>query len=392
VPPIAKTLIATSLPVDLCRGFALFPDLGVARAGITVNGSITEIFNLAETTIIAFRASFNLSGGLFIGMCGPSYAIALFAEGQYTASQLSLAVTGDDTQAGFLFGFNVSAKFTARAQVINLRWFTDGWNSRIQSEWIDAFDRTFDFKLDVVELVIRLLLNKLAKDNRASVSYNLLKAADVLPLLGSYSIFGQSVDAIGSGRGRITVRPRVNLPINIAPLLKKIPKVGAVIKVLKKAGFTFSFGPLFTLTIPVTIRVVGFGVDDATYQTNLTWDNAGNVVARYTSGNVPAAAQEIDMGLSNAIDSRFGFHLGVFANLKFLKVFNIGATYSIDIGPFLNIVPDFDSHLNTLTSTVGVTNPFQARIPSEEEDVEVAFEPFEENDVEVIFEPLETGA
>jgi hypothetical protein len=38
VPKIANTVLATSLPsIDICKGLALFPGLGTARAGVNVN-------------------------------------------------------------------------------------------------------------------------------------------------------------------------------------------------------------------------------------------------------------------------------------------------------------------------------------------------------------------
>lgn len=376
MPPIAKTLLATSLPVNLCQGFALFPALGTARAGLTLNTKGNKIVDIPETTILAFRVSLSASVSLFLGVCGPSYGIALFAEGSYTASQMSLKITDDDTQAGFIFGVDLQFKLNATARVITYQWLEDGWNSRIRSTWSQALEANFDIKLDIIGLVLKFILGKLAKDNKGGIANGIKNVGSVLPVLGSYAIFGDSSTTTIANTGRVTVRPRLNIPINIVPLLKKIPKVGEVLTALKKVKIEPSFGPQISLTIPVTVRIIGFGVDNATYQNGLTWDGKGNVVAGYSSGTVPASAKLIDMALTNAIDSRFGVEFGVFFNLKIIKIISIGASYLFDVSEVLNIVPDLEAHLNTLEATVGVTHPSgMGRIPAPEDDIEVVFEP-----------------
>ena len=60
MPKIADTVLATSLPaVDICKGFALFPGLGTARAGVNVNTAASKLIDI-NTPILTWRITLGL--------------------------------------------------------------------------------------------------------------------------------------------------------------------------------------------------------------------------------------------------------------------------------------------------------------------------------------------
>ena len=76
MPTINRTTIATSDPIDICRGFNLFKggslrDATALQLGVTSSRTLLA----ANPQIAAWRASFDAGYHFFAGVCGPAYAI-----------------------------------------------------------------------------------------------------------------------------------------------------------------------------------------------------------------------------------------------------------------------------------------------------------------------------
>jgi hypothetical protein len=375
MPNIPRTTLGTSDPVNICKGFALFPQIGTLRAGVQLGNTTGTIFNVPSTNLLAFRFALNASYSFFLGVCGPAYGIRFDADGSYDNNTISLQVANDQTAAGLIFGLTFGVGFSATLDKLQIRWIQDGWKSRLAASFEPALNINFDFKIDAVALVLEQILGKLSKGNNSKVVNGISKAGDVLPsLLGSYSIYGSESNAIGSTRGKVTVSPTVDLPINIVALLKLIPKVGAAIAAIEAAAFQISAGPVFSLVVPVDIQINSFQVDGATYG-NLSWTDSGRVTGTYAGGPVPASPGQLGATLQHTPAPRFEYKVGVFVTVTFIKIFSVGATINTTVPDVLNLKPNFGTFTNTVSNPVGRGLGFAPlHDPMEGDDFEVVIE------------------
>ena len=97
------TLVATSDPVDLCKGFALFPGLGTARAALSTKGGRYHLLSMAPACPFG-RLRVNVDYDVFIGICGPAYGFSADVSGQYDASGVRLTVGDNLVVAGLQMG------------------------------------------------------------------------------------------------------------------------------------------------------------------------------------------------------------------------------------------------------------------------------------------------
>ena len=71
---------------------------------------------------------------------------------------------------------------------------------------------------------------------------------------------------IAAGKGKYTVSPQLDLPINIISLLRKIAAVDAVVTALEKINIFISVGPIISLLIPIDFQITGYAVDGVPLQ------------------------------------------------------------------------------------------------------------------------------
>lgn len=372
MPQIDPTVLATSYPdIDICKGFALFPGVTNARAGISKNASISKLVDIKPTAILTWRLSLGLSVGVTAGVCGPAYGtIMSFKDIDYDNQRLAMTLESDKTDAGLIWGFSVNFNFFFELDTLSVRWIDDGWNSRLESTWQISSQTSFDVTFDLFGFILELITGKLGK-----AGDRIQKVQDVFQAGGgSYAIFGSEEDVIAEGEGRYTVSPSLDLPINIIGLLKKIPVVGAATAALEKIGISLSVGPIISLLIPVDFAIAGFGVDGAEYTGPITWTDDG-LVATYRQGAVPPAASQLSVSIQHVAARRFGLKIGIFFDFNFLKVFSVNQQFTYDMPDLLKIGPKFDTITNKLSNKAGSKS--------------VGFDPLhqelDENEYEVVF-------
>src|SRR5438105_593608 len=96
---IKPTVIGTSDPIDLCKGFYLF-DGGskrVQQLGYRTSRSLLE----TNPELLAWRFEMDAGFTFFAGVCGPGYAIRFEAEGETSGDEIQLNVSNDEIAAGF---------------------------------------------------------------------------------------------------------------------------------------------------------------------------------------------------------------------------------------------------------------------------------------------------
>lgn len=371
MPKIANTALATSLPaLDICKGFALFPGLGTARAGVNINTATSKLIDI-KTPILTWRITLGVDVSLMAGVCGPAYGtIQRYTDIEYDGTKLTMGLDSDQTDAGLIFGLGLAINYTFQLETITVRWVSDGWNSRLESNWQLTENTGFTINFDLLALLLEFILGKLGKvGNKIQAVQNVFQAA-----YGSFSIYGSESDVIASGKGKYTVSPQLDLPINIIGLLRKIAAVDAVVTALEKISIFISVGPIVSLVIPVDFEITGFAVDGGRYNQSLTWTEDG-VTANYTSGVVPDVAQNLSVDIKHVAAQRFGLKVGVFFDFNFLKVLSVNKQVTYDMPDLLKLGLKFTPVMNTLSNKAGgQTVPLRAMdMAMEDNEYEVVF-------------------
>jgi hypothetical protein len=371
MPKIADTALATSLPaLDICKGFALFPDLGTARAGININTATSKLIDI-KTPILTWRITLGVDLSLMAGVCGPAYGtIMRYSAIDYDATRLTMALDSDQTDAGLIFGLGLAINYTFQLETISMRWVSDGWNSRLESSWQLTENSRFTVNFDLLGMLLEFILGKLGK-----VGQKIQQVQNVFQAIGgSFAIYGSETDVIASGRGKYTVSPQLDLPINIIGLLKKIAAVDAVVTALEKINIFISVGPIITLVIPIDFEVTGYAVDSCRYTGALTWTDDG-VTAAYASGTVPGEAKQLSVDIRHVAAQRFGLKVGIFFDFNFLKVLSINKQVTYDMPDLLKLGIKFNPVTNTLSNKAGGQTVSLAAMTSgsDEDEYEVVF-------------------
>ncbi len=332
---INNTLLATSQPMDLCKGFALFPTLGTLRAGISEGFSEGVLLN-KNSHILALRGFFSFSYILILGICGPSYAIEFNLEGTGSGKSIDMKVSGDKMQAGFFIGITVEFPISGGLQY----WRPDHWYTPWKGHWHDIGTFVITPRIDLLGLILFAIIKILGPDSSLSRVNNIVPG-----LIGSWGFVGNSNSGFATGNGTMIARPVMNIPINIIPF---IPGVGEVDETLSKIGLKISSGPNLGIGIPVYTSLTRVELDGHAYE-GLSWHGE-----RFTASgddDVPSQVNTIETRLTHQPD--LTFLLGWFAAASLFKLFRISATINIDVLGILGLKIELGTYNNTLSNSVG---------------------------------------
>lgn len=370
MPKISNTVLATSLPaVDICKGFALFPDLGTARAGVNINTAASKLIDI-NTPILTWRITLGADVTLSAGVCGPAYGtIMRYTDIEYDATKLKMGLDSDQTDAGLIFGLGLLINYQFQLETLTLRWIDEGWNSRLESNWKLTENTSFRINFDLLALLLEFILGKLG-----AVGQKIAKVPDVFQAVsGSFAIYGSESDVIAGGKGKYTVSPQLDLPINIISLLRKIAAVDAVITVLEKINIFISVGPIISLLIPIDFQITGYAVDGGRYNKSLAWTDDG-VTADYASGTVSDVAKQLSVDIQHVAAQRFGLKVGIFFDFNFLKVLSVNKQVTYDMPDLLKLGLKFNPVTNTLSNKAGSqVLAFAPDIELDDSEYEVVF-------------------
>lgn len=340
---IPETVIATSDPLSICNGFALFPALGTLRTGYVGTGMAGTIFSISNEQILLFRLSASATYEVVFGLCGPAYAAKLALEGSTDNKTLELTVVEDELQAGILFGLSLKFAFNIKLDTIQLKWVWDGWNSHFTSTWNQLANFQINFDLDVIELIYELIKEGLSEEGEETV----IKKVPVLSksLIGSWGMYDERSGSFASNGGEMVATPTLNLPIDITPMIEPVAELNLALKVLFSR---LSFGPLIGIQMPVTVKMKTVTLDSTKYS-NLTF--ADGKMGGTTTGTDPSNPTK----LSVELDHTAGFDLafGIFLNLNLVKLFNVGFSTTWPLLKTLGIQPNAGPYANNLSNTIG---------------------------------------
>ena len=340
---IPETVIATSDPLSICNGFALFPALGTLRTGYVGTGMAGTIFSISNEQILLFRLSASATYEVVFGLCGPAYAAKLALEGSTDNKTLELTVVEDELQAGILFGLSLKFAFNIKLDTIQLKWVWDGWNSHFTSTWNQLANFQINFDLDVIELIYELIKEGFSEEGEETV----IKKVPVLSksLIGSWGMYDERSGSFASNGGEMVATPTLNLPIDITPMIEPVAELNLALKVLFSR---LSFGPLIGIQMPVTVKMKTVTLDSTKYS-NLTF--ADGKMGGTTTGTDPSNPTK----LSVELDHTAGFDLafGIFLNLNLVKLFNVGFSTTWPLLKTLGIQPNAGPYANNLSNTIG---------------------------------------
>lgn len=318
--PIELTM-ATSLPMDLAKGFAIFPTLGTARAG-TYSTSGQD----PEDVVVDYLASVGgwdiqayVSGGFYAGILGPAFEMGLQMGGvlrlpgdNQNLASMQTQITKDTQVAGMILGIGFPVEFILGFQNEEV-----GVNLNV----------TQNINVDLLQLLAALIIGKIGSEA-------FQKVATTLPASNSsWALLAQTENQWTAGDNpEFQLNPVLTLPLNLTPLFMLIPEIGELIEgalgALQEIGVDFSFGPLLGMGIFVQgqleqISGLGFGPTDFyNYASGQYWG------ADFTDGNLDTTQ---GLSIATSHSASLTLSIGVFAQLTFLQLVNLAEQYTWDI-------------------------------------------------------------
>lgn len=376
---INRTILGTSDPVDICRGFALFASN--ARA-LQLGFHTSRTLISTNPQILTFRFNIDAGYNFFAGICGPSYALRFAAQGQTTGNQIRLNITDDETAAGFVFGVQAELFLNIAVDSMNVKFVVDGWNTRFEEEWNNIFNARVSVSIDLIE-ILRDLINKFF-GSKGQTNSKVEKTSNQLPeKVKSYGMLDFRRGQFASNGGTLEVNPTFAIPINLVPMTKTLPPPLNALYLadqgLQKLWGGLEMGPRFTIGIPVKVRITRISVMDANYD-NLSF-SGGTVTG--TGGREIVNPSTMSVTLSE--QPGFEITFDVFFNVSICKLFSLEASVPIaNITALLGIKVQPGPFQHTMTSNVGGGPRANVHVQDiGEDDVAAA------DAIEVVFEPLE---
>ncbi len=351
--------IGTSDPINLCQGFALFPDTDV-RTGIAQNDQTTTVLN-TDPTILLWKFSAKAGYTLFMGVCGPAYALLFSVPKLQWADadgrqQVQMQVSDDDLQAGFFVGFTIdlNLNFSIKESVA-VHWYTP-WKRK----WEKKFSFNFDLKFDLINLILTVILKILEEDGKTDTF--LQKVNNITPnLLGTWGMFDEKKNQFAGNAGTLEVDPAFTVPINLVPY---IPGLSEIDKGLQAILGYLRAGPSVGISIPTTVTLDKINIDGNAYPISNV-GSSGNVTAE---GSDEIAATPETVGVELEHKPGFDIDFGVFAAVGVLKLFNLSASYSFPVLGLLGITVSAGPFSNMLSTSIDNTetamneNPLVAEV------------------------------
>jgi hypothetical protein len=339
---IPSTVLGTSDPVDLCKGFALFPAIGNPRIGISVSDSTKPLFSVSPSLLV-WKLNAQASFGIRFGICGPAYGFRLNAAGSTSGQNLSLNLSNDQINCGMILGLDAGVNFIITVQQLNISWVWDGWNSHIKTSWETVVNTNIALDFDLLGTVLAVILY--INDESEDKNQLLANLGTYIPnLIGSWGFYDAESDEIGDN-GQLSAEPAITVPINLANF---VPQLQELNKSLAVVWGGFGIGPSIGVSIPTTVSITNIQLDSATFN-NVTVSNG--VLTGSTTDTIPESPTTISMGVQH--NPNFDFQVGFWAQFYILKILNIGFSYTFDVLELLGIRISLGKYNNTVSSTVG---------------------------------------
>jgi hypothetical protein len=389
---IKKTRISTSPTLDICQGFALFPNIGTIRAGRTFSAPPGKhIINTGRKTILLWQFSATVDYRIFAGICGPAYATLFDVSGEINSDTAMLKVELDQAAAGVFAGLTVFFPYDFVVRSGSVKWTL---KKGFYTTWKNSFhkqDKT-GYKIDLLEKLVEFILKKLKEDKKdgdgkiekqkepmKGVSQEKKKQTgkedekeedekeeDKDVKVSSFAIYSQ-VENQFAKLGEMLPQPTFSLPIDIVPYIEPLAAVDAA---LKAVWGGFQVGPRLDFIVPVHIKPSGASLDN----TRLGAPKIQNGALTMTGAHGITSPEYITMEMTH--QSEFKFGVALYTSISACKLFSFNqATPRLVLNDLLGIKIATDPHCNYLTSLIGNLNTSEDVGSCDSEKISVVFEP-----------------
>lgn len=355
---IAKTELGTTDPLDICFGIDMIPPFSI-DVGYEKNGQIFKV----GFSLLIIKVNVDATYAMFVGLCGPRYAIKVFLEGETTnsgsGSTLSLTATDDGMDAGLLFGISIGFTLECVIQNADFHWVWDGWHSHISRTWNNLVNVNFNVTLDLFSIIITAIQKAL--DENEGVLFK--KVTNVIPdLAQAWGFFATSSNNFATGP-YAQATPVITFPINLVPFTAEIPVLDALYALdesLSAIWGGFALGPQIGLGTPVKVQMKDITVGSVDY-TNIT-NNDGVISGTSTS---PADPNPTTMAVNFEHTTGFILTGGLFAQIWALKIFSVGLSVNWDLLGIFGIQINAGPFQTTKSNTIGQNLSSSAAMNSE---------------------------
>jgi hypothetical protein len=358
--------IGTSGPsdnLDLAKGLPLVPKLGVARAGISSEGSSNDLFD-SGITVLFSRIKASAYYEIIVGLLGPSVAFT-FQDAQVTLSnpasgggqvavQIPQQAMKTGMQAGMVFGGGLF--------VAEQLYLPSSWHSPWKFTWQTVFQGTIGFEIDFLALFLELisfLLDQGSEDgifshDTANTLNKFVKGRE------TFNFYGLATNNIGPGK-YLSATAKLEFPINLVDF---VPELAVFVKTLEKVSGDLQFGPALNLLMPVNLSLDKFTVAGG-QGPNSTADYGA---LTYGDESVTAIGPQLFSSTATKLTTQVsyapGFSIGLscYFYLSVCKVFSVSLnTASLDLLTLLNIpiptLPTATGSVSTLVASGCVLIP-----------------------------------
>ena len=352
---IKTTRIATSYPIDICQGIALFPLIGTMRAGKTFSQPPDKpILTVRPTTILLWRFSATANYRLLAGVCGPAYAASFDIAGQSDGRAVELTVTNDQVAAGIFAGVVVSFPVTFAVDQGTITW---SWPKGFGTKWHRALTKTASPSVDVLETLVEII-RTLLKEESDSSDVQKGKQEEGEPeenkqddkkrpkvSVPTWGIYDHREDTFNAGKGVVTPEPTFSVSIDIVPM---IPQLRAVDAGLKALWGNFSLGPRLKLIVPVAVQFHRVFLDQSEV-TGLTYRDGKLIGQTDTAVEQPTTLRvELDHSPS------FTVGMSLFLSVSICKLFSFSPeTPDLRLDKLLGLQIKAGTYCAELANTIG---------------------------------------
>jgi len=343
---IAKTEIGTTDPLDICFGIDMIPPFAI-DVGYEKNGNIFSF----GFSLLVIKIDVSASYALFVGMCGPRYAIKVFLEGETSntanGSTLALTASNDGMDAGLLFGIDAQFSVQCVIQNADFHWVWDGWHTHISRSWNNLVNVNLQVNLDLIGIIITAIQKAL--DDDEGVLFK--QVTNVIPdLAQAWGFFATSENNFSKGP-YAEATPVITFPINLVPFTEEIPIVDVLYALDQTLGASwggFALGPQIGLGTPVKVQMKDITVGNVDY-TGITNTN-GSITGTSTSA---ADASPTTMAVNFEHTTGFILTGGLFAQIWALKIFSLGLSVNLDMLALFGIQINAGPFQTTKSNTIG---------------------------------------
>ena len=346
---IPRTVIATSDPLNLCDGFSLVPKSESDRRSKGVSHTIAgTVFELNNINLLLFRLGANAKYEVYMGFCGPAYAIKMECEGTAENDKLELTIGEDEIAAGMIFSLILEFSINLRLDLLKIdKIVWKGWHPRLETHWKKLVDAGIKLDFDVLEVLYEIIWAVIG--HKGGENAEVLEEIFTDTFRSSWGFYDSRPNSYVKNYGEFAAYPGLNLQIDLSG---KFPDWNTANKALSPFHSHISFGPLVGFQIPVKVSIKSVSLDTTKYS-DVKFSRETETISCTTDGTTPGDATTMNVELEHTVG--FDIVFGAFCHVTLAKLVNCGASVSFPLLSLFGLDVHGKSYSNKLSNTIGTT-------------------------------------